>query len=75
MASLAAFIGGMWLIVLALAAFLSVAVVRIDDVLALHFTRVEISIVQAVISLAAVVLVILALSRMKRLYLNLKMRN
>jgi hypothetical protein len=74
--SLAAFIFAMWLLVLGLVAFLVVFVAPLDAILdRANFSRLEISIVQAVVAVIVVLAVILALSRMKRLYLRLKLRN
>ena len=76
LASLAAFIAAMWLMVLALVAFLVVFVAPLDGILErANLSRLGISLVQATVAISAVLVVILALSRMKRLYLRLKLRN
>lgn len=73
---MAIFITGMWLVVLAVVAFLVAFVTPIDGTLTkANFSRFEISIIQAGIAVVAVLAAILVLSRMKRLYLRIKLRN
>lgn len=74
-ASLALFVTGMWAMVLAVAAFLVMIVAPIDAIL---FDGVgnaaAISLVQAAIAIAAVIGLVFGLSRMKRLYLQKKLK-
>jgi hypothetical protein len=71
--SLLLFIAGMWVMVLALAAFLIVAVAPIDRLFS-ETPRLVTSAIQAVIAIASVALLALGMSRMKRLYLHRKLQ-
>ena len=67
------FMTGMWAMVLAVAAFLVLFVAPID-VLLQGQGRLAISMVQAAIAIIAVIALVLGLSRMKRIYLQKKLR-
>ena len=71
--SLFLFIAGMWVMVLALAAFLIVAVAPIDHLFrgTQHLIA---SAIQAAIAVASVALLAFGMSRMKRLYLRRKLQ-
>lgn len=71
---LALFMVGMWAMVLLAAAFLVLFVVPLEVTL-FHgkATRITISAVQAAIAMIVVLAVVLALSRMKRIYLQRKL--
>jgi hypothetical protein len=71
--SLFLFIAGMWVMVLALAAFLIVAVAPIDHLFS-GTPRLVTSAIQAVIAVASVALLAFGMSRMKRLYLRRKLQ-
>jgi hypothetical protein len=73
LAGLMLFMAGMWLMVLAVAAFLVLFVAPID-VLLHGQGRLAISMVQAAIAIIAVIALVLGLSRMKRIYLQKKLR-
>ncbi len=73
LSSLALFMTGMWAMVLAVAAFLMLFVAAID-VLMQGQGRLVISMVQAAIAIVAVIALVLGLSRMKRIYLQKKLR-
>ncbi len=74
-AGLALFVAGMWTMVLAVAAFLVIFVAPIDAYL---FDEQgdpgTISLVQAGIAIVAVIALVFGLSRMKRIYLEKKLR-
>jgi len=73
--SLALFMIGMWVMVLAVAAFLVIVVAPLENILfAGHGDRIVVSVVQAAIAMIAVIALILGLSRMKRIYLQKKLR-
>jgi hypothetical protein len=73
--SLALFMAGMWAMVLAVAAFLVAFVAPLDAILfGGHGERIVLSIVQAAIAMVAVFALVLGLSRMKRIYLQKKLR-
>ena len=73
--SLALFMAGMWAMVLAVAAFLVAFVAPLDALLfGGHGERIIISIVQVAMAMVAVVALVLGLSRMKRIYLQKKLR-
>ncbi len=72
---LALFVAGMWMMILAAAAFLVLFIAPIDT----HFFGSEgdatlVSIAQASIALASVVALVFGLTRMKRIYLQKKLR-
>lgn len=70
--ALALLIAGMWAMLLAITAFLVLVVAPIEAV-AGETPRVAVSAFQAVIAVAAVVLFVFALSRLKRAYVNRKL--
>lgn len=73
--SLALFMTGMWAMVLAVTAFLVVVVAPLESILfAGHGDRIVVSALQAAIAMMAVIALILGLSRMKRIYLQKKLR-
>jgi Na+/melibiose symporter-like transporter len=73
--SLALFMTGMWTIVLAAAAFLVAFVAPIGFYLfGSEDSRVTVSAVQAAIAIVAVIALVFGLSRMKRIYLQKKLR-
>jgi hypothetical protein len=75
LASLALFISGMWAMVLAVAAFLVIFVAPIDETLfGGKGSPASISLVQAAIAIVAVIVLVFGLSRMKRIYLQKKLR-
>ncbi len=71
---LALFISGMWVMVLAVAAFLVIFVAPIDTFLFDgRGSRLTVSVVQAAIAIAVVIALVLGLSRMKRIYMRRKL--
>ena len=72
---LALFMVGMWGMVLAVAAFLVIFVAPLDGILFDgRAGRLTVSAVQAAIAIAVVILLVLGLSRMKRVYMRKKLR-
>ncbi|HEX6067422.1 MAG TPA: hypothetical protein VFZ05_01365 [Nitrososphaera sp.] len=69
---LAFLITGMWVMLLAIAAFLVLVVAPFESVTG-DLPRTAVSAIQAVIAIAAVVLFVFALSRLKRTYVNRKL--
>ena len=67
---LSAFIAGMWMMVLAITAFLVAVVAPLEDFVGHGITRTELSAIQAGIAIAAVAALVFGLSRMKRVYLR-----
>ena len=67
------FIAILWVMVLAVAAFLIAAVAPIDHLLA-GASRLAISAVQAIIDIASVTLLAFGMSRLKRVYLRSKLQ-
>jgi uncharacterized membrane protein len=75
LASLLLFMTGMWLMVLAVAAFLVLFVSPVDALLfGGHGERITIVVIQTTVALAAVIALIFGLSRMKRIYLQKKLK-
>jgi hypothetical protein len=73
--SLALFMMGMWAMVLAVAAFLVAFVAPIGFYLfGGEGSRVTVSAIQATIAIVAVIALVFGLSRMKRIYLQRKLR-
>jgi uncharacterized membrane protein len=73
--SLALFMTGMWAMVLAVAAFLVAFVAPIGFYLfGSEDSRVTVSAIQATIAIVAVIALVFGLSRMKRIYLQRKLR-
>jgi uncharacterized membrane protein len=73
--SLALFVTGMWAMVLAVAAFLVAFVAPIGFYLfGSEDNRVTVSAVQATIAIVAVIVLVFGLSRIKRIYLQKKLR-
>ena len=73
--SLALFMTGMWAMVLAVAAFLVAFVVPIGFYLfGSEGSRVTVSAIQATIAIVVVIALVFGLSRMKRIYLQRKLR-
>ena len=73
--SLALFMTGMWAMVLAVAAFLVAFVAPIGFYLfGSEDGRVTVSAIQATIAIVAVIALVFGLSRMKRIYLQRKLR-
>ena len=68
---LALFMAGMWAMILAVAAFLLIFVAPLEAILPAG--RLVVSAVQAAIAIAAVVMLVLGLSRMKRIYMQRKL--
>lgn len=68
---LALLITGMWVMLIAIAAFLVLVVAPFESVTGLP--RMAVSAIQAVTAIAAVVLFVVALSRLKRAYVNRKL--
>ncbi|HEX9678358.1 hypothetical protein [Nitrososphaera sp.] len=66
------FITGMWAMLLAIAAFLVLVVAPVEGMRG-EIPRIFVSLIQAVIAIAAVVLFVFALSRLKRAYVNRKL--
>lgn len=62
------FMAGMWAMILTVAAFLVIIVAPLEAVLPAG--RLAVSLVQAVIAIAAVAVLVLGLSRMKRIYMH-----
>lgn len=75
LASLSGFIGAMWLLVLVVAAFLVSFIAPLEKFVKQGATRLEISLIQAVIAIGGVVGLVLALSWMKRVYLGFAFRH
>ena len=74
--SLALFMVGMWAMVLAVAAFLIIFVAPIDITLFNgKASRETVSIVQAAIAITVVIVLVFGLSRMKKIYLQIKLRH
>ena len=69
---LALLITGMWAMLLAIAAFLVLVVAPLESV-AGETPRIVVSAIQASTAIAAVVLFVFALSRLKRAYVNRKL--
>jgi hypothetical protein len=75
LASLALFVTGMWVMVLAVAAFLVIFVAPIDvTIFGGQGTAASISLVQAAIAIVAVIALVFGLSRMKKIYLQKKLK-
>lgn len=72
--ALGLFIAGMWTMLLAISAFLVLVVAPLGSA-AGESPRMLISGVQAAIAISAVVLFVFALSRLKRAYVNRKLRS
>ena len=73
--SLMGFITVMWIMVLAVAAFLTILVPHLDIILLGNgYNRLTVSTIEAVISILAVVLLIFVLSSMKKYYMQKKLR-
>ncbi len=68
--SLSGFLAGMWLIVLVVSAFLVSFIAPLEKFIKQGSSRLEISLIQAAIAIAAVVGLVFALSWMKRAYLR-----
>lgn len=69
------FITVMWIMVLVVAAFLTILVPRLDIILLGNgYNRLTVSTIEAVISILAVVLLIFVLSSMKKYYMQKKLR-
>lgn len=68
---LALFMAGMWAMILAVAAFLLIFVAPLEAILPAG--RLVVSAVQAAIAIAAVIMLVLGLSRMKRIYMQRKL--
>lgn len=71
LAGLALFMAGMWAMILAVAAFLLIVVAPLEAILPAG--RLAVSAVQAAIAIAAVLALVLGLSRMKRIYMHRKL--
>jgi hypothetical protein len=69
---LAVLVTGMWVMLLAIAAFLVLVVAPLEAV-AGDVPRMAVSAIQAVTAVAAVILFVFALSRLKRAYVNKKL--
>jgi fumarate reductase subunit D len=74
LSSLALFVTGMWAMVLAVAAFLVAFVAPIGFLFGSESSRATVSAVQATIAIVAVIALVFGLSRMKRIYLQKKLR-
>ncbi len=75
--TLALFMIGMWAMILAAAAFLAIFVAPLETYLYLfgpHGGRLTISAVQAAIAIFIVIVLVLALNRLKRIYLHKKLQ-
>jgi hypothetical protein len=72
--SLALFITGMWGMILAVCAFLVMAIAPIEAVFGENAGRLTISAVQAAIAIVAVIMLVIGLSRMKRVYMHRKLK-
>jgi len=71
---LSLFMTGMWVMILAVAAFLIVFLVPIETTLFDgHAERLTISAVQAAIAIVVVIALVFGLSRMKRIYMHKKL--
>jgi hypothetical protein len=71
---LALFMTGMWVMILAVAAFLVVFVAPIEFYMfGGHGERLTISVVQAAIAIIVIIVLVLALDRLKRIYLHKKL--
>jgi hypothetical protein len=80
LAGLIGFIVAMWLMILAVAAFLITFVAPIDSMLFANVTsinnnRLTISIIQASIAIVIVAILVLGLNKMKEIYLQKKLHN
>jgi hypothetical protein len=80
LAGLIGFIVAMWLMILAVAAFLITFVAPIDSMLFANVTsinnnRLTISIIQASIAIVIVAILVLGLNKMKETYLQKKLHN
>jgi hypothetical protein len=71
---LSLFITGMWGMILAVCAFLVMAIAPIEAVFGENASRLSISAVQAAIAIAAVIMLVVGLSRMKRVYMHRKLK-
>jgi hypothetical protein len=74
---LALFVIGMWLMILAAAAFLVIFIAPLETYLYLfgsHGGRLIISAVQAAIAILIVIVLVLGLNRLKRIYLHKKLQ-
>jgi hypothetical protein len=72
--SLALFMAGMWVMILAIAAFLAIFVARIDVIIFEgQASRLTVSAVQAAIAIIVVIALVFGLSRMKRIYMRKKL--
>lgn len=69
---LAVLVTGMWVMLLAIAAFLVLFVAPLEGV-AGETPRIAVSAIQAATAIAAVILFVFALSRLKRAYVNRKL--
>lgn len=69
------FVTAMWLMILVVSAFLVIFVPRIDVVLIKHFgySRLTVSIIEALISISSIVILIFGLSKMKNYYMQKKL--
>jgi hypothetical protein len=65
------FMAGMWAMILSVAAFLVIIVAPLETVLPAG--RLAVSVVQAAIAIAAVAVLVLGLSTMKRIYMHRKL--
>lgn len=75
LSSLALFVTGMWAMVLAVAAFLVIIVAPIDKYLFDgQGNAASISLVQAAIAIIAVIALVFGLNKMKKVYLQKKLR-
>jgi hypothetical protein len=73
---LALFMGGMWAMILGVAAFLVAFVAPIDVIMFEgQGSRLTISAVQAAIAIIVVIALVLGLSRMKRIYMRKKLKH
>jgi hypothetical protein len=68
---LALFMAGMWTMILAVAGFLVIIVAPLEAVL--PSGRLAVSLVQAAVAIVAVIVLVLGLSRMKRIYMHRKL--
>ena len=73
--SLMGFITVMWIMVLVVAAFLTILVPHLDNILLENgYSRLTVSTIEAVISILAIVVLIFVLSSMKKYYMQKKLR-
>lgn len=73
--SLALFMAGMWAMILAVAAFLVIFVAPLEtNLFDGQASRLTVSAVQAAIAIAAVIVLVFGLSRMKRIYVHRKLK-